>query len=242
MSSHIDPHDPRYEFDRLDNISLMALGEPADPAFHDHCATCEQCLQELVALSHTVGLAREVEEHRDITPPASVWTAITTELGITEPIAPAAAKPAGPHRMRWRLGLVAAAVAVLAAGVGFAVGRATDSTSPSAAGRARLTAQPGGPADVAGVAQVHVTNAGHQLTVRSTGLPLRPGYYEVWLYNARTGGMQPVGALGDDGKGTFTLAGNIDLHSYDIVDVSAQDYGGSTVVHQQSVLQGLLTQ
>jgi hypothetical protein len=53
--------------------------------------------------------------------------------------------------------------------------------------------------------------------------------------------MQPVGALGDDGKGTFTLAGSIDLGAYDIVDVSARDYGGSTVIHQQSVLQGPLT-
>ena len=42
--------------------------------------------------------------------------------------------------------------------------------------------------------------------------------------------------------GTFTVAGSIDLRSYDVVDVSAQDYGGTTVVHQQSVLQGPLTQ
>jgi len=89
---------------------------------------------------------------------------------------------------------------------------------------------------------VHGTAQGHQLTIDSTGLPLRQGYYEVWLYNPANGGMQPVGALADDGSGTFTVAGSLDLRSYNVIDISAQDYGGSTVVHQQSVLQGPLTQ
>ena len=137
--------------------------------------------------------------------------------------------------MRWRAGLAAAAVVVTlaAAGGGYLLGRDSDGAAASAASHATLRAQPGAPAGVAGTAVVHATAQGHQLTIDSSGLPLRQGYYEVWLYNPTSGGMQPVGALADNGSGTFTVAGSIDLRSYNVIDISAQDYGGSTVVHQQ---------
>jgi hypothetical protein len=55
-------------------------------------------------------------------------------------------------------------------------------------------------------------------------------------------GHAPVGTLGDHGGGTFTIPAGIDLRDYHVIDVSAQDYGGATVQHGQSVLQGPLTQ
>jgi anti-sigma-K factor RskA len=241
---YLDPHDPRFELDRQDNLTLLALGEPVDAGFQEHQASCPQCQGDLVALSQTVTLARQTDEHSDAQPPASVWTGISSELGL------AAHRRGTPnalpvrHRVRWRTGLAAAAVVVTLAAVGggYLLGRHSDDAAVSAASHATLRAQPGEPSGVAGTAVVHTTSQGHQLTIDSSGLPLRQGYYEVWLYNPANGGMQPVGALADNGSGTFTIAGSIDLRSYNVIDVSAQDYGGSTVVHQKSVLQGPLTQ
>ncbi len=243
-SDQRDPHDPRFELDRLDNLTLLALGEVVDPDFATHQSACPQCQRELDGLAHTVAVLREGDENGDAVPPPSVWSGITGELGL------AAHRDSSPRAVvqrgrRWRYNLVAAAAVVLlavAGAGGFLLGRHGHTGQPAAASHAVLSPQAGGPANVTGKATVHSTDQGRQLTITSDGLPLRQGYYEVWLYNPANGGMQPVGALADDGSGTFTIAGSIDLRSYDVVDVSAQDYGGSTVVHQQSVLQGPLTQ
>jgi anti-sigma-K factor RskA len=250
VSSHpdpyyLDPHDPRFELERQDNLTLLALGEPVDPNFQAHHAACSRCQHELATLARTVILARQTDEHSDAAPPASIWNGISNELGIAAHRRDAPAILPARHRMRWRYALAAAAAAVVtmaAAGGGYLLGRHSDGPAATAASHAILRAQPGAPVGVAGTAVVHATDQGHQLTIDSSGLPLRHGYYEVWLYNPASGGMQPVGALADDGSGTFTVAGSIDLRSYDVVDISAQDYGGSTVVHQQSVLQGPLSQ
>ncbi len=238
-----DPHDPRFELDRLDNLTLLALGEVVDASFATHQRGCPQCQGELDALAHTVAVVRETDENSDARPPASVWAGISSELGLTAH--GQTRRPTAGHVRRWRYALVAIAAAVLlvvgGAG-GFLLARHGDRATVAAASHAILSAQAGGPKNVTGAATVHTTDQGRQLSITSDGLPLRQGYYEVWLYNPASGGMQPVGALGDNGSGTFTIAGSIDLRSYDVIDVSAQDYGGSTVVHQQSVLQGPLTQ
>ncbi len=252
MSSRIDPHDPRFELERQDNIALSALGEAVDPDFAAHSAACLQCQKDVAALAHTVNLARHIGQQEEAVPPPSIWSGIAAELGFDA--ARDAARDAAPaavdelsvrRRRRWRAALAAAAAAliVVAGGVGFAVGRSTDGTPVTTASKAKLAPQPGGPNGAAGTAKVRATSSGgHQLTVSSTGLPLRQGYYEVWLYDAKSGNMQPVGALADNGRGSFTLAGSIDLRAFDVVDVSAQDYTGSTVVHATSVLRGPLTQ
>ena len=70
---------------------------------------------------------------------------------------------------------------------------------------------------------------GRQVTVTTPGLPLRNGFYEVWLYDpdrGKGGDMVAVGALGDHGRGTFTLPSGIDIRAYHVVNISAQDYGG----------------
>jgi Anti-sigma-K factor rskA len=79
--------------------------------------------------------------------------------------------------------------------------------------------------------------------VTTSGLPPRNGYYEVWLYDPTANNMVAIGALGDGGRGTFTLPAGINLQNYHVVDVSAQDYvGGSVIAHAQSVLRGQFTQ
>jgi anti-sigma-K factor RskA len=251
VPSPVDPHDPRFELDRQDNLVLLALGESVSPEFELHHATCEQCQQELAGYTQTVQLARESDAHRDqltAVPPPSVWSGITAQLGPSHPAPATSHAQPGPVRRtssRWRYGLLAAAAAVVvaAAGVGgYLAGRSGDHANTSIS-TARLAQVPnGGPRDVSGNAMVHSADGTRQLTITTSGLPLRQGYYEVWLFNPTTQGMTPVGTLGDHGGGTFTIPAGIDLRDYHVIDVSAQEYGGATVHHGQSVLQGPLTQ
>jgi Anti-sigma-K factor rskA len=161
---------------------------------------------------------------------------------------PAADAPRSRLSTRLRYGLAAAAVVLAVVGVtgGYVAGRASDSNRNHLASNARLETVPGGPARAVGSAAVHVSGDGRQLTVTTTGLPLRNGFYEVWLYDpdrGSSGDMVAVGALGDHGRGSFTLPGGIELRDYHIVNISAQKYGGgASIVHAQSVLQGSLNQ
>ena len=269
---HADPHDPRFELDRQDNIVLLALGERVDADFDLHRSSCVQCQADIAAYSETVGIARETSEHRDeleAVPPPSVWAGISAELGLAAAAAPqsrssteapawssddapsdegasAAHTPRHRrHRMRWRTTMLTVAAAViLAAAVGaggFVLGR--HSTGSSTRATAALAHIPGGPDGATGTATVRTSESGDQLIVSTHNLPLRQGYYQVWLYNPNAKDMIPVGTLAGNGSGTFPVPGGVDIRSYDVVDVSAQNFsGGNTTVHAQSVLQGPLTQ
>ncbi len=147
-------------------------------------------------------------------------------------------------RMSWRRGLVAAAVLIgVGAGVraGVAIGRHDTTAATGSQSEAVLKPMPAGPPTAHGTATVTQGNAGTTLTVAARQLPLRQGYYEVWLYNPQANKMIAVGTLGSGGDGIWTLASTIDLRSYSVVDVSAQDFDGNPA-HKDSVLQGPLTQ
>ena len=100
---------------------------------------------------------------------------------------------------------------------------------------------PAGPSTAHGTATVTQTPDGLTLNVAARQLPLRQGYYEVWLYDPTANQMVAVGTLGAGGDGVWTLASTIDLRSYSVVDVSAQDFDGDPA-HKDSVLRGALTQ
>ena len=160
-------------------------------------------------------------------------------------IASWSARPPG----RTRLGLVAAGVvlAMIGAVGGYLAGHSSRVTSAHVASNARLTTVPGGPRRVVGTASVRAGADGQQVVVSTTGLPLRNGFYEVWLFDPDRGTdavtWSRSGTLGVRGRGTFTLPGGIDIRAYHVVDISAQSYGGgSRIVHAQSVLRGSLTQ
>ena len=248
-----DPHQPTAEADRHEGIVLLALGETVDPAFAAHVATCQRCQRDLDAYSHVVGLARESARHRSIPtipPPPRVWSRIIEELDIPAGFLPRSTpqtpRPRTTQRSRRlsRRALAIAAAAVIGIGIavgGFAVGRSTSHPSSPAAAQATLLPQPGGPTAVAGTATVKPAADGSTLAVTTAGLPVRNGYYEVWLYNPTINHMVAVGTLGDDARGTFTVPAGLDLAGYHVVDVSAQNYDGNPA-HQQSVLRGQLHQ
>jgi anti-sigma-K factor RskA len=229
---HVDP----------DDLTLLALGEPADAGAHAHLRDCPACRAEVDALRHTVTLAREGAEHRDAAPPpAAVWDRIAAEIAPR----PAAAAPAPrrrPTRRRW-VRPAAALLAAAAVGVAgtLAAGRPWQSgPGPATGAAASLAAVAGGPRGVSGRAAVVPGPAGLTLDVTAHGLPLQRGYYEVWVFDGRTN-MVAVGVLGADSTASLPLPPTLDLRTFHVVDISAEPYDGDQTHSRDSVLRGTLT-
>ena len=237
---HMDP----------DQLALLALGEPlADAASAaDHLRECLTCRAEVDALRHTVALAREGVELRDAAaPPPVVWDRIAAETGIG-PVpygrhaAPTEPTPPVRRRRRW-VRPVAALVAAATVGVAgtLAVLQPWRSDPPPVTGSsATLAGVAGGPRGVGGDAVVVQGQDGPMLDVTARGLPLQPGYYEVWLFDGNRN-MVSVGVLGADSTAALPLPPTLDLRTYHIVDISAEPYDGDQTHSKDSVLRGTLT-
>ena len=240
--AHADHHDPRFDLDRQDALTMLALGQSPAPelaAVTAHIDSCADCQTELTALRHTVGLARDsvAAIGPDVEPPPRVWQGIASELAL-----PTAT--VHPHR-RWRSRALLAAAAVVIAGAGvvggYLAGRENSRSVASVSATAQLTRMPGGPSHVRGAATVHSTTSGTQLSVRTAGLPLRHGYYEVWLFDPAANKMVAIGTLPQAGSATYPVPPGLDVRDYHVVDVSAQNFDGNAA-HERSVLRGRLTQ
>lgn len=236
---HVDP----------DQLALLALGEtlgePADATVADHLGRCPACRAEVDALRHTATLAREGVEHRDAqAPPPVVWDRIAAETGIEPERYPAAARPAPPSRTRRRwVRPVAALAAAAAVGVAATLGVLQpwqSGSAPTTGSSAALSAVAGGPAGVSGRAVVVQGPDGPTLDVTARGLPLQPGYYEVWVFDGGRN-MVSVGVLGPRSTASLPLPPTLDLRTYHIVDISAEPYDGDQTHSTESVLRGTLT-
>lgn len=267
MLPHSDPHDPVNDDERLNGIALAAFGERLEPMLAAHLAGCPLCAQDLESLGRTVQLAREDDPYVavDVQPPVQVWAGIaaaiaapaqaSTPVAAQQPTAPATR--GGGHRVielptrvgartwaprRWLL--AAAAAVVLTVGgtaVGYTLGsRSTDVLAQCQTTQATLGQLPDGPSGVDGSAEVYCADEGRSLRVKTARLPLTEGFYEVWLYSPSTSIMVPIGTLGEDGTGSFTLPAGVNLADFHIVDVSHQEFNGNPA-HDRSVLQGPLT-
>ncbi|WP_433267502.1 anti-sigma factor [Micromonospora vinacea] len=80
-----------------------------------------------------------------------------------------------------------------------------------------------------------------QLHLHVANLPSVAGYYEVWLINPTTMEMFSVGTLGGGPDALLPLPPNVDLKSYSVVDVSAEQYDNNTRHSGDSLLRGSLT-
>lgn len=242
---HVDP----------DQLALLALGESVDPgdgaAVSGHLRQCGRCLGEFESLQHTVDLAREAVEHRDTPPPSeAVWSRIATEVGIgMRPPAfglgqhrEAPVAPIGSRR-RW-VRPVAALVAAALIGVLGTLGALRPWRSdppPATASAAPLAALAGGPAGVRGRAVVERGPDGPVLRITAAGLPLQPGYFEVWVFDGKRS-MVAIGVLGADSTASLPLPPTLDLRMYHVVDISQEQYDGDQTHSQTSVLRGSLTE
>jgi hypothetical protein len=238
MVRHVDP----------EQLTLLALGETpvggADADVADHLRGCRACRAEIDALRRTVELAREGAEQGDtVRPPEQVWDRVAAEVGLPPaPRPPGPFPPPAPARRRW-VRPVAALVAAAAIGVAGTLGTLRpwqSDPAPVTASEATLGAVAGGPRGVSGRAVVVRGPSGPQLEVTTSGLPLQPGYYEVWVFDGATK-MVALGALGPDSSAALPLPPTLDLRTYHVVDISAEPYDGDQTHSQDSVLRGTLT-
>lgn len=235
---HVDP----------DRLVLLALGETApDPIESDHVAQCPACRHDLDATREVAGYGRQTHDLADLpAPPARVWRKIATATGVdAEPVpAPTFAPPAparSPWVSRFRLLALTAATAAAAVTATLAVPHLVDRPpAERVAATADLAAVPATKTAATGIARVVDGDDGERLHLHVNGLPLRPGYYEVWLINPDTAQMVSVGMLRDSGDELLPLPSTIDLRRYRLVDVSAEDYDGDVAHSGRSLLRGTL--
>ena len=138
-------------------------------------------------------------------------------------------EPEGP----W-IGVAAAAAAVVIAASVFAgtrLGSGGGGAQAQALFRGVGTVSGGG--DVTMRSKSGTTN----MLVSTSGLPApsNHSFYEVWLFDPRTGKMLAVGVLGPAGKGAYSLSQAL-LNRYQAVDISLQRDDGNPAHSKDSVL------
>ena len=245
-----------------EQLVLIALGETAPT---DHLDGCDTCRAEVEQLRVVAAVGAETQDVRDLpAPPAAVWAGIEAATrGSTPADGPRLtrsarpfrrgtdlAPPRGPGRARrWarRTAALVAAVAVGVAGTLAATRLFHHDFAPPKAGcgtvvaRADLSALPLAPTGATGEARVLCDGPQRRLDLHVTGLPLQPGYYEVWLVDPNTMEMTAIGQLGDGNDVLLPLSSTTDLRKYRLVDISAEQYDNDQAHSGKSMLRGQLT-
>ncbi|HYN71756.1 MAG TPA: anti-sigma factor [Nakamurella sp.] len=148
--------------------------------------------------------------------------------GTPEPGPPRATDRAR-RRPRWAAPVAALLIgAALGAGVLVVAQNRSDNVTVEAT--APLTSVPAGPLagedGQLGQAELVATTQGQQVRVSATDLPPMTGTsYEVWLFG-NDGKMISLGSL-DQGKGEFTVPGDISTQEYRTVDISDEPPDGN---------------
>ncbi|WP_406036978.1 anti-sigma factor [Micromonospora sp. NBC_00898] len=82
----------------------------------------------------------------------------------------------------------------------------------------------------------------NQLHLHVANLPKVPGYYEVWLIDPKTMQMFSVGTLSKgSGDDLLPMPPNVDLRTYSVVDLSAEQYDNKPAHSGDRLLRGTLT-
>ena len=223
-----------------------------EPDAADHVATCPQCQAALAELRDLSADLREAPALS--TPPADVWTRITTELDLTPTTTdPGSSSPRsgstgggeagvgrGRRYGRGMLTLAASVAAILGIGVGLGAaalfgGDGQSPTNPPVA-VVQLEPLPG----KTGSGTADLIQAGNELQVSVTGLTAQSGYYELWLINSDGQRMVSLGVLDPARPGTFVIPADLTSQGYRIVDVSLEPNDGNPVHSRDSIVRGTI--
>lgn len=222
-----------------DELSVIALGEPARPEDEAHLQGCGHCQSRLDQLAAVVASARSITpDDRPVAPPAATWTAIADELGLGSG-GTVTVLPDRPRRSRtWLVAAAAAAVGVVAGAVvtaGLTGGTASADLVASAA------LDPIADSGFVGTASVEQTADGAVLRITVPDLPpVEDGYYEVWMASPDTTTMVAIGTLNPGQEGSFALPAGMAVTDFPVVDVSVEHFDGDAGHSAVSVVRGQL--
>ncbi|MFJ5834146.1 anti-sigma factor [Streptomyces sp. NPDC093089] len=238
-----------------ETLVMLALGECSDTSASPHLRGCAACRRELDTLRDVVAAVRTtVPEAELLTPPGTVWEAVTTELRLPRPTQPlngdvapisATERPSeqqpGNHRRARSFAVILAACAAL-------LGAASGSAMTWWVTRPVVTQAEGSPtegnrlqtlrAGSAGYARMEDHSGRRTLDITVRGLPESSGYFEVWLMDATHTKLVSMGVLGPDGRATLPVPDNIDLNEYSVVDISLQAFNGKPDHSGNSLVRG----
>ncbi len=230
-------------------VLLRTVAGSSDEETRRHVATCARCQGDLATITRVRTAGEQLAANPDLgtlaRPPGGVWENIQRELGepVAAPVAPAAPvasvpAPPAPRRSRRSWVLVAASVVagvVLGASVAAVVGRDDDSTAAQSARTSSL--DPLGDHVTRGTLALTGTSPRESLSVDLHDSDPGDGFLEVWLLDAKTGGMVALGVLDGD-HGSYAVPAGLDLAAYNQVDVSREPFDGDPAHSKTSVARG----
>jgi len=224
-----------------DDLTIIALGEPASATDEAHLQGCPRCRSRLDQLAAVVATSRAVrDEDTPVAPPAAVWDAISEELGLESDATVTSLD--SRRRRRRSVGWMVAAASVAGVLVGsLATVVVTDSPSTSPALVASAGLDPLDGATVSGTAVVEEDSSGTVLRVSLPELPDVPdGYYEVWMATSDASTMVAIGTLDPRGETVLRLPSGMPVGDFPLVDVSVEHFDGDAGHSAQSLVRGLL--
>jgi Anti-sigma-K factor rskA, C-terminal len=230
-----------------DDLSLIALGETADPENTAHLESCARCQQQLDELSAVVAQARAVTDaDYPVAAPPQVWDAISAELGLSpaqeEGMATVTPITQAPRRSAARTWWIAGAAAAVGLVLGGIVTTSLPSTTPSGELVAQATLDPFDDSGLTGTAKIEQTSDGARLRIDAAGLPpVEDGYYEVWMATGDTTTMVAIGTLNPGEPAEFVLPAGMAVGDFPVVDVSVEHFDGDPGHSATSVLRGQLS-
>jgi len=224
-------------------VLLRTAAGSSDEDTRRHVATCARCHGDLATIARVRIAGEQLTADPALgtlaRPPRGVWENIQREVGesVAVPVAPVAASRARrPSRRSWVL--VAASVAagvVLGASVAAVIARGDDSTAAQSARTSSL--DPLGDHVTSGTLALTGTSPRESLSVDLHDSDPGDGFLEVWLLDAKTGGMVALGVLDGD-HGSYAVPAGLDLAAYDQVDVSREPFDGDPAHSKTSLARG----
>lgn len=223
-----------------DELSIIALGEPARPEDEQHLQGCSRCQSRLDQLTAVVASARSITDaDRPVPPPIGTWDAIADELGLTPAgnVTPIARRT----RRKGTSWLVAGAAAVAGVVVGALVTAGISSSTAPAELVASAALDPIDDSGYVGTATVEQSDGTAVLRISVPDLPaVDDGYYEVWMATPDTATMVAIGTLNPGQEATFDLPAGMAVTDFPVVDVSVEHFDGDAGHSAISVVRGQL--
>lgn len=234
-----EPRTPPVVKQHLDPEVLALIGAGEDAASADvtaHLERCRACSAEVEQYSTVAAIARGVQDEGQLVePPAHVWSAIRSELGLS-PEARAADEVGRRPPAAMVVGIAAAAVFALILG-GTLVWQFLRPPDAEVIATATLEPLPDGQGAVGTAVLEERAEGGRAVTVALEVSANPGGYTEVWLLTADASGLVSLGVL-QSGIGTFAVPNGIDIDDYPLLDVSYEPLDGDPTHSGNSVARG----